>query len=129
MAITTKTLKVRIKDKHARVLQEWSRAVNFTWNYINELSSRSIREKGKFLSAYDLQKYTDGAGKELGLHSHTIQCVGKEYRDVNAARNILALGHERLAGGIPALTAQAAASRRGRGGCQCPAPRILGERP
>ena len=111
MAITTKTLKVRIKDKHARVLQEWSRAVNFTWNYINELSSRSIREKGKFLSAYDLQKYTDGAGKELGLHSHTIQCVGKEYRDVNAARNILALGHERLAGGIPALTAQAAASR------------------
>lgn len=79
MAITTKTLKVRIKDKHARVLQEWSRAVNFTWNYINELSSRSIREKGKFLSAYDLQKYTDGAGKELGLHSHTIQCVGKEY--------------------------------------------------
>jgi hypothetical protein len=61
------------------VLCEWARAVNFTWNYINELSSRSIRERGKFLSAYDLQKYTDGAGKELGLHSHTIQCIGKEY--------------------------------------------------
>ena len=79
MPAITKTLKVRIKDKHAEVLCEWARAVNFTWNYINELSSRSIRERGKFLSAYDLQKYTDGAGKELGLHSHTIQCIGKEY--------------------------------------------------
>lgn len=79
MVSTTKTLKVRIKDKHSKVLCEWARAVNFTWNYINELSSRSIRERGKFLSAYDIQKYTDGAGKELGLHSHTIQCIGKEY--------------------------------------------------
>lgn len=31
------------------------------------------------MSAYDLQKYTDGAGKLLGLHSHTVQEVGKEY--------------------------------------------------
>ena len=54
-------------------------AAGITGCEINELSSRSIRERGKFLSAYDLQKYTDGAGKELGLHSHTIQCVGKEY--------------------------------------------------
>ncbi len=53
--------------------------MNFTWNYINELSSRCIRERGKFLSAHNLQKYTDGAGKELGLHSHSIQCIGKEY--------------------------------------------------
>jgi len=35
---TTKTLKVRIKDKHAGVLCEWARAVNFTWNYINDES-------------------------------------------------------------------------------------------
>ena len=68
MPAITKTIKVRIKDKHAKVLCEWARAVNFTWNYINELSSRSIRERGKFLSTYDLQKYTDGAGKELGLN-------------------------------------------------------------
>ena len=31
------------------------------------------------MSAFDLQKYTNGAGKERGLHSHTIQEVGKEY--------------------------------------------------
>ncbi|MCV6590450.1 MAG: transposase, partial [Marinobacterium sp.] len=56
-----------------------ARSVNFVWNYINELSHRSIKERGVFLSAYDIQKYTQGAQKELGLHSHTVQCIGKEY--------------------------------------------------
>ena len=54
-------------------------SVNFVWNYINELSHRSIRERGRFLSAYDLHPYTKGAGKELGLHSQTLQCVAGEY--------------------------------------------------
>jgi len=43
----TKTLKVRVKDKHAAQLREQSRAVNLVWNYINELSNRSIKERGK----------------------------------------------------------------------------------
>lgn len=75
----TKTLKVRVRDKHCTLLCSWSRSVNFVWNYINELSERAIREKGLFFSAYDLQKYTQGAHKELGLHSHTVQQIGKEY--------------------------------------------------
>ena len=75
----TKTLKVRIKDKHAPLLREWARSVNFAWNYVNELSSRSIRERGRFLSAYDIHPYTQGASKELGLHSQTIQGVTEEY--------------------------------------------------
>ncbi|CBL44554.1 Transposase, orfB [gamma proteobacterium HdN1] len=75
----TKTLKVRIKDKHAPLLNQMARSVNFVWNYVNELSSRAIRERGQFLSEYDLHPYTKGAGKELGLHSHTLQCIGKEY--------------------------------------------------
>lgn len=79
MAVTTKTLKVRIKDKHAKVLREWSRSVNLVWNYVNELSERSIRERHKFLSAFDIHPYTVGASKELGLHAHTLQCIAKEY--------------------------------------------------
>ncbi|MHD0644359.1 RNA-guided endonuclease InsQ/TnpB family protein [Pseudomonas aeruginosa] len=75
----TKTLKVRIKDKHAAQLREWARSVNFVWNYINELSTRSIRERGKFLSKFDLQKYTDGSGKLIGLHSQTVQGIADEY--------------------------------------------------
>lgn len=75
----TKTLKVRVRDKHAAQLNRMARSVNFVWNYLNELSSRSVREKGLFLSAFDLQKYTNGVAKDLGLHSHTVQGVGKEY--------------------------------------------------
>ena len=75
----TKTLKVRVKDKHVKQLTQMAKSVNFVWNYINELSYRSIRERGLFLSAYDLHPYTKGAGKELGLHSQTLQCVAAEY--------------------------------------------------
>ncbi len=75
----TKTLKVRVKDKHAKQLTAMARSVNFVWNYINELSHRSIKERGVFMSAFDLHPYTRGANKDLGLHSHTLQCVAKEY--------------------------------------------------
>jgi putative transposase len=74
-----KPLKARIKDKHAPLLREWARSVNFVWNYVNELSSRSIRERGRFLSAFDMHPYTKGAGKYLGLHSQTIQGIAEEY--------------------------------------------------
>lgn len=79
MPSKTKTLKVRVKDKHARALARQAQAVNLVWNYLNELSHRSIKEKGRFLSAFDMHKYTVGAAKELGLHSHTPQVVAKEY--------------------------------------------------
>ncbi len=74
-----KALRVRIRDKHAALLSEMARQVNFVWNYVNELSSRSIRERGRFLSAYDLHPYLKGSGKLLGLHSQTIQGITEEY--------------------------------------------------
>ena len=77
--VKTKTLKVRVKDKHVNALNDMARSVNFVWNYINELSTRSIKERGRFLSAYDIHPYTKGAGKELGLHSQTLQCIAGEY--------------------------------------------------
>jgi len=75
----TKTLKVRVRDNHADQLNRMARSVNFVWNYINDLSQRHIKERGVFLSAFDIQKYTQGAHKALGLHSHTVQRVGAEY--------------------------------------------------
>jgi hypothetical protein len=62
-----KTLKVRVRDKHQPLLNQMARSVNFVWNYVNELSHRSIKERGVFLSAYDMHPYTKGAHKELGL--------------------------------------------------------------
>ncbi|MGB0466190.1 MAG: RNA-guided endonuclease InsQ/TnpB family protein [Pontibacterium sp.] len=74
-----KTLKVRVRDKHCDLLNGMARSVNFCWNYINELSHRSIKERGVFLSDYDIQKYTQGANKALGLHSQSVQEISKEY--------------------------------------------------
>ena len=78
-SVRIKTLKVRVRDKHCARLRAMARSVNFVWNYINALSHRSIRERGTFLSAFDLHPYTKGAGKELGLHSQTLQEVAEEY--------------------------------------------------
>ena len=75
----TKTLKVRVRDRHCALLNSMAKSVNFAWNYVNELSHRSIKERGVFLSAYDMHPYTKGAGKELGLHSQTLQCIAAEY--------------------------------------------------
>ena len=78
---TIKTLQLRIKDKHASALAAMAREVNQVWNYVNELSSRSIRERQKWLSSYDLQKYTAGFSKCDGVKvgSATVQLVCEEY--------------------------------------------------
>ena len=111
--IITKTLKLRVKDKHAIKLNHMAKSVNFVWNYINELSQRSIRERGNFLSGYDLHPYTKGAGKELGLHSQTLQCVAAEYvtRRIQFKKAKLnwrkSGGSRRSLGWIPVNTGQA----------------------
>jgi putative transposase len=76
--IHTKTLKVRVRDKHVKTLNGWAYSVNQVWNYCNEIGYRSIKERQKWLSGYDLQNYTKGASKELGLNSATVQMVGHE---------------------------------------------------
>ena len=55
--------------------------VNQVWNFCNETSSRSIRERSTWLSGFDLQKYTNGFSKCDGvlIGSKTIQQVCEEY--------------------------------------------------
>ena len=74
-----KTLKLRIRDKHAKALDELSCSVNFVWNYVNDLSYTHLKRTGKFFSAYDLSEYTKGSGEFLNLHSQTIQAVNETY--------------------------------------------------
>jgi IS605 OrfB family transposase len=76
-----KTLKLRIKDKHAAVLSAMAREVNFVWNYCNETSWRAIRERRAFFSGFDLQKLTAGYSKCEGVRvgSATVQLVCEEY--------------------------------------------------
>nr|WP_299037751.1 transposase [uncultured Psychrobacter sp.] len=72
-----KTLKLRIKDKHATHLNILAEAVNFVWNYVNELSFKHFKRTGKFFSAYDLAAYTKGSGEYLNLHSQTLQAISE----------------------------------------------------
>ena len=77
----TKTLRLRIKDKHRSVLSAMACEVNQVWNFCNETSHRAIRERRQWLSGYDLQKLTNGFSKCDGIHigSPTVQQVCEDY--------------------------------------------------
>lgn len=77
--VVTRTLRLRLKDKHAALLCEQAREVNFVWNYCNELSYKILQREGRFCSNVDLDKLTSGATKEgISLHSQTVQAISKE---------------------------------------------------
>jgi putative transposase len=79
-ALSMRTLRVRIKDKHAAFLKSLAFDVNQVWNYCNELSFKVFERERRFMSGFDLQKYTNGVTKEgLSLHSATVQAICSEY--------------------------------------------------
>ena len=76
-----KTLKLRVKDKHASVLGQMAREVNTVWNFANETSQKAIQDRRQFLSGYDLQKLAAGYCKCDGVlvGSGTVDAVCAEY--------------------------------------------------
>ena len=75
----TTTLRYRVKDaSELSRLDKLARSVNSVWNYCNETSFNAIRNHSKWLSEFDLQALTTGAGKELGISSVTVQAICKE---------------------------------------------------
>ena len=77
---TMRTLHIRIRDKHAKFLRALAYDVNQVWNFCNALSTKAFEREHRFMSGFDLQKYTDGASKEgINLHSQTIQAIASEY--------------------------------------------------
>lgn len=80
-----KTLSVRIKDKHSKLLTQMAFEANQVWNEVNaftdEMSHIPIPEVGYIschFSAFDLQKRFKPLRKERGLtntHSTTVQEV------------------------------------------------------
>lgn len=78
--MSTVTYQYRIKDSsHRKHLTRMGWAVNRVWNYCNEVSMFALRRDHKWLSAYDLINLTAGCGTVLGLQSHTIQEICREY--------------------------------------------------
>lgn len=84
MSKQTKTLSVRVKDKHAKLLRLMAFEVNQVFNHANELTMKASRNysdagavKPVYLSAFDVQKMTSGIQKERGyiIGSATVQEV------------------------------------------------------
>ena len=149
-----KTLKLRLKDKHAKVLCQVAREVNQVWNHINATSAKAARPfdgdmassklvKTKmaksmldagwsmFKTMLEYKSHQAGIVFEVVSEDYTTQtcscggtipasspkgraglrirewvcstCATVHDRDVNAAKNILAAGHRRLAAAIPVL--------------------------
>jgi putative transposase len=77
---TTKTLHLRLKDKHAAYFLAQACEVNMVWNFCNELSLKVFERERRFMSAYDMHPYTKGAAEAgLSLHSQTVQAVAEEF--------------------------------------------------
>jgi IS605 OrfB family transposase len=75
-----KTLRLRIKDRHASWLNARAREVNTVWNYCNELSQTVWRRERRFLTGFDFWPFLKGATKEgLELPVQTVQEVAEQF--------------------------------------------------
>ncbi|WP_210392528.1 RNA-guided endonuclease InsQ/TnpB family protein [Variovorax sp. PAMC 28711] len=76
-----KTLRLRVKDKHAALLGRMAREVNQVWNFAAETGLKALCDRNQWLGGYDLQKLTSGFSKCDGVHvgSGTVDIVCAEY--------------------------------------------------
>jgi putative transposase len=80
--ITTRVLRVRVKDRHAEWLERLAREVNMVWNYCNELQVRVFERERKFLSGFDFWPYLKGCTRgddTLNLPVQTVQETAEQY--------------------------------------------------
>ena len=74
------TSRFRLKESTSRNrLRRLGWACNEVWNYCNERTAYQWAFRRKILSVFDLHQLTAGVGKELGIHSQTVQAVCDEY--------------------------------------------------
>lgn len=102
------TYKFRVKDRHAKELNRQARAVNFVWNFCEETQRHALKWGKRWPTGFDLCALTSGANKELGLRSHTIQRVCRQYetsRKTNKKRSLKWRGKQSL-GWVPFNTDQ-----------------------
>jgi putative transposase len=73
------TYKFRVKDRHSAALNKKARAVNYVWNYCNDVQRQALKWGKPWPGNYEFQKLTSGTSKELGIPSDTINKVCEQY--------------------------------------------------
>jgi putative transposase len=69
------------------LLNKRARAVDFVWNYCNERQKDALRFGRRWHTGFDLNKLTAGSGKELGLHSGTVNAICEQYAKSRSQKN------------------------------------------
>jgi putative transposase len=73
------TYKFRLKDGNSiKKLKSMAGAVNFVWNYSNEIIRTNWKKSRKYTNEKALSPLTKGASKELPINSQTIQATYQE---------------------------------------------------
>ena len=77
----TKTLQLRIKDRHNAYLSAMAKEINIVWNFINSTSAKAYLDNHDWISAYDLQKLTAGYSSldDVKIGAASVQQVCKEH--------------------------------------------------
>jgi putative transposase len=77
-----RTLRLRVKDKHAEWLCGLAREVNIVFNYCNELSMKVFERERRFLSGFEFWPFLKGVTRgdcALHLPIQAVQEVAEEY--------------------------------------------------
>ena len=78
--IATETLRVRVKDRHIRLLRPMARGVNAVWNYCNRANRDTWRKHRWHLTGFDLNTLCKGSSAAFDyIGNSTIQEVGQQY--------------------------------------------------
>jgi IS605 OrfB family transposase len=72
------TFRYRVKSMNG-LLNRQARAVNFVWNYCNNVQKHALKWGTKWPSGFDLNRLTTGSYHELGIASGTINEVCERY--------------------------------------------------
>jgi putative transposase len=68
------------------LLNQQARAVNYVFNYCNDVQRQALKWNKKWPTGFDLNTLTTGSSKELGLHSGTVNAVCEQYAKSRAQR-------------------------------------------
>jgi putative transposase len=69
------------------LLSRQARACNFVWNFCNETQLQALKWNKPWPSGFDLNRFTTGSSKELGLHAGTINAVCEQYAKSRRQKN------------------------------------------